>query len=136
MIQLFIFIFASNPSAVSLQAHPQDTLCTSFQAKWRIQHFRLKFAKKIDISLEFQKTNLRVRISILEILCVCVCANFQAKQKALTSSDQISPKMDLGLEIHKTNVGIGIIILEILFQFSGKMNNFDFFSIILQAHKT
>ena len=38
----------------------------------------------MDAGLEFQKTNLRIRISILEILCVRVCANFQAKQVALT----------------------------------------------------
>ena len=69
-------------------------------------------------------------------VCVCVRANFQAKQIALTFSDQISRKMDLGLEIQKTYVAIRIIILEMLCQFSGKMNNFDFFSIILQAHKT
>ena len=38
--------------------------------------------------------------------------------------------MDLGLEIQKTNVRIRMIILEILLyvcQFSGKMDNFDFF---------
>ena len=134
MIQLLIFIFASKPSSVSLQSHPRDTLCTSFQAKWRIELFRLKFAQKTDIRLEFQKTNLRIRISNLKILCVC--ANFQAKQIALTFSDQISPKIDLGLEIQKGNVGIRMIILKMLCQFSGKTNNFDFFSIILQAQKT
>ena len=73
-------------------------------------------------------------------MCVCVRVrvrvNFQAKQIALTFSDQICPKMGLGLEIQKTNVGIRIIIIEILCQFSGKMNKFNFFSIILQAHKT
>ena len=69
-------------------------------------------------------------------VCVCVCANFQAKQIALTFSDPISLKMDLGLDIQKTNVGIRIIILKILCQFSGKTNNFEFFSIILQAYKT
>ena len=98
----------------------------------------------MDIGLKFQKTNLRIRISIVKILSlslyvcvyVCVCANFQAKQIVLTFSDQISTKMDLGLEIQKTNVGIRIIILEILCQFSGKTNNFNFFSIMLQAHKT
>ena len=41
--------------------------CTSFQAKWRIQVFRLKFVQKMDLGLEFQKTNLRIRISILKI---------------------------------------------------------------------
>ena len=67
----------------------------------------------MDIGLEFHKTNSRIRISILEILCVCawVCANFQAKQIALTFSDQISSKMDLRLEIQETNVGIRIIYL-------------------------
>ena len=59
----------------------------------------------MDICLEFQKTNLRIRINILKVpcvyVCVCVCANFQAKEIALTFSDQISPKMDLGLEIQK-----------------------------------
>ena len=44
--------------------------------------------------------------------------------------------MDLGLEIQKTNIRIRITIPEILCQFPGKRNNFDFFSIILQAHKT
>ena len=75
LIQLFIFIFASKPSSVSLQSYPQDTLCTSFWGKWRIQPLRLKFSQKMDIDLEFQKTNLRIRISMLEILCLfgCVC---------------------------------------------------------------
>ena len=132
LTQLFIFIFASKHSSVSLQSHPQDTLCTSFQAEWRIQLFRLKFAQKMDIGLEFQKINLRIRINILEILCVCVhvCVRacvcvcvcvcvpifnqnkqprlFQTKNKIiniiiLTFSAQISPKMALGLEIQKTN---------------------------------
>ena len=62
----FIFIFASKPSSVSLQSHPEDILCTSFYAKWRTQLFRLKFVSKRDLGLEFQNTNLRVRISILE----------------------------------------------------------------------
>ena len=78
----------------------------------------------MDKGLEFHKTILRIRISILEILCVyvcvcvcvCVCASFQAKQIALTFSGQISQKMHLGLEIQTANVGIRIIIFEILFQ--------------------
>ena len=77
-----------------------------------------------------------VYVCVCVCVRVCVCANFLAKQIALTFSDQIAPKMDLGLEIQKTNVGIRITILEILCQFSGKTNYFDFFSIILQAHKT
>ena len=61
-MQLFIFIFAFKPCSVFLQSHPQDTLCTSFQAKQRVQLFRLKFAQKIDLGLEFRKL-----IIILEI---------------------------------------------------------------------
>ena len=67
IIQLFIFIFSSEACSVFLQSHSQDTLCTSFQAKWRIQIFRLKFVQKMDLGLEFQKTNLRIRINILKI---------------------------------------------------------------------
>ena len=54
---------------------------------------------KKEIALKFQRNNLRIRISILKILCVYVCA-----QIALTFSDQISLEMDLGLEIQKTNL--------------------------------
>ena len=75
-------------------------------------------------------------VCVCVCVCVRVCANFKANQIVLTFLDQISLKMDLGLEIQKTIVGIRIIILEILCQFSSKMNNFDFFSLTLQAHKT
>ena len=66
-MQLFIFFFSSKHGSVSLQSHPQDTLCTSFQAKWKIQGFRFKFVQKLDLGLKFQKTNLRLRVSILKI---------------------------------------------------------------------
>ena len=60
LIQLFIFIFSPKPCLVFLQLHPQDTLCTSFQAKRKLQGFQLEFVRKMDLSLEFQKTNLRI----------------------------------------------------------------------------
>ena len=66
-LNTIIFIFSSKPGSIFLQSHPQDTLCTSFQAKWRIQIFWLKFVQKMDLGLEFQKTDLRIRISILRI---------------------------------------------------------------------
>ena len=61
------FYLSSKPCSVFFQSHPQDTLCNSFQAKWRIEVFRLKFGQKMDLGLEFQKTNLRIRINILKI---------------------------------------------------------------------
>ena len=81
--------------------------------------------KKMDLGVEFQKTNLRIRISILEIitlslsffLCVymCVSSIFQAKQMTSTFSAQICQKVDLGLEIQNADVGIRISILKTLF---------------------
>ena len=64
LMQLFIFIFASKLCSVFLESHPQDILCTSFRAKWRI---RLEFAQKMGLDMEIQKTNLRITIRILKI---------------------------------------------------------------------
>ena len=33
LTKFYIFIFASKPSSVSLQSHPQNTSCASFQVK-------------------------------------------------------------------------------------------------------
>ena len=77
-----------------------------------------------DLSLEFKKTNIEIRIDIFEILCVCVyvwvclSANYQVKQTAMTFSAQICHKKDVGLEILKTNAGIRISILDMLCVFS------------------
>ena len=65
----------------------------------------------MGLGLEIEKTNVGIRISILESLC----ANFQPKWTTLTFSAQIYPKLDLGLEIQKTNVTVRISILEILY---------------------
>ena len=62
-----------------------------------------------DLGLKFEKTNIEIRINILEILCLWVCA----KQTDLTFSAQIYPKMDLGLAIQKPIVEIRISILDI-----------------------
>ena len=82
LIQLFIFIFSSKPGSVFLQSHPQDTLCTSFQAKWKTQGFLFKFVQKKDLrskfqnknqhpqdlGLKFEKTNIEIKINIFEIV--------------------------------------------------------------------
>ena len=89
--------------------------------------------------MKFKKTKVEIRISILEILSVCVhacvcvcvcvcvfvwvCSSFQSKQRAFSA--QIYPKMDFGLEIQEINVGIRISILEIpcvpIFRQSGQL---------------
>ena len=93
LIQLFIFIVSSKPGSVFLQSHPQDTQCPSFQAKWRIQIFRLKFVQKMDLGLEFQKTNIEIRINIFEILCVHVrVCQFSGKTNSFDFSGPNLPK--------------------------------------------
>ena len=79
----------------------------------------------MDLGFEIQKTNVGIRIHILEIPCVPI---FRQKRTTLIFLAQICPKMDFGLEIQKTNVGIRISILEIPFvPIFKQKNNFDFF---------
>ena len=89
------------------------TLYTSFQAKWRIQLFRLKFAQKNGFRFEIWENWYRNKRYCV-CTCMWVCVKFQAKEAALTFSAQIFPKTDLELEIQKTNIGIGISILDII----------------------
>ena len=64
----------------------------------------------MDLGLKFQKTNVGIRINILEILCMLIFR--QNGQRNF--STQTCPKMELGLKIQKADVGIRISILEIL----------------------
>ena len=90
----------------------------------------------MDIGLEFQKTNLRTRISVCVCVCVCVCVyvcvcvcQFSSKTN---SFDLLRPNFPengfkIELETQKTNAGRRIFTLEILSQFLGKASNFEFF---------
>ena len=64
----------------------------------------------MDLWLEIQKTNVGIRISILEILYIPIFR--QNKQLSLFWS-KFAQKLDLGLKIEKINVGIRINILKI-----------------------
>ena len=55
----------------------------------------------MNLELETQKVNVRIRINILKILC----SNFQAKLATLTSA-QICPKMDFEVESSKIQAQI------------------------------
>ena len=83
-------------------------MCAKFQSKWTILNFSAQIYPKKDLELEIEKSNVRIRINIVETLC----ANFQPNWTTLTLFAQICPKMDLGLEIQKTNVGIRISIVK------------------------
>ena len=66
----------------------------------------------MDLGLEFQKTNIEIRINIFEILCVHVCVcQFLGKTNSFDFSAQIFSKVDLGLAIQKTTVGRRISVL-------------------------
>ena len=82
----------------------------------------------MDLGLEFQKTNVKIIISISRFRFEIsknysrnknqhprdtLCANFRAKQATLSFLTQFCPEMALGLDIQKTNFGIKISILEI-----------------------
>ena len=61
LLQLFIFIVSSKPCPVFLQSHPK-ILCIPASR----QSFPAQICPKMDLGLEFQKTNLKIRISILK----------------------------------------------------------------------
>ena len=45
-------------------------MCTNFQAKQTALTFLAQICPKMELGLEIQKTNIGIKISILEILCV------------------------------------------------------------------
>ena len=103
-------------------------MCVDFQSKWTTFNFSSQICPKMDLGLETKKSNVGIRIRIVEILR----ANFQPIWTILTSLAQICPKMFFWLEIQKTNVEIRISILKIhVCQFSVKMDNFKFFILNL-----
>ena len=64
----------------------------------------------MDLGLEIQKTNVGIRMSILEIPCVPI---FRQNEQLGLFWPKFVQKIDLGLEIQKTIVGVRISILEI-----------------------
>ena len=50
--------------------HPRDTMCANFQAEQTTLTFLAPICPKMDFWLEIQKTNVEIRINILEIPCV------------------------------------------------------------------
>ena len=96
LIQLFIFIFASKPSFLSLQLTSSKYSVDQLPGKIKqLNIFDSKFAQKMDLGLEFQKTNVCVCV------CVCVC-QFSWQNKPLwLSYPKLSQKIDLELEIQK-----------------------------------
>ena len=124
----FCFCFHTFPNIFTILSSRYSVF--QFQSKVNNSYFWLKFIQKIgfrfgilednyqnknqdpqDLGSEFQKTNVVIRISILEILCLLIFG--QGERRTLNFSTQIYPKMALGLEIQKTNARMKMSILEI-----------------------
>ena len=51
--------------------HPRDTICANFQKKQKTFTLLAQICPKMNLELEIQKTNVGIRITILEVHCVC-----------------------------------------------------------------
>ena len=90
---------------------PQGNMCTKFQAKQATLTFLAQIWPKMGLGSEIQKTDVRIRISIVKMLCM----PFLRKNKQLWL---FRPKFDqqwvLGSDFQKSKCRFGISILEIL----------------------
>ena len=74
------------------------TLWANFQEKRTILTFSVQIWPKMGLGLEVQKTNIGIRINILEIPCVSI---FMQNEQPWLFSTQICPKIDFGVGISK-----------------------------------
>ena len=49
--------------------HPQYTMCANFQSKYTTLNFLAQICPKKNLGLEIEKSNVGIRINIIEILC-------------------------------------------------------------------
>ena len=75
--------------------HPQYTMCANFQSKWIILTFSAQICPKMDLGFKILKTNVGIRISILEIPHL----SFSGKTDNFDFSDKICAKMDFWVGI-------------------------------------
>ena len=112
LIQLFILIFTSKCSSLPRYPcnHILKTLCVSASRQTiQFNFFDEKFVQKMDLGFEFRKTNVEIRIDILEILCVPV---FSPNGQFWLFWPKFAQN-EFRFGIQKTRVGIRISILEI-----------------------
>ena len=80
-------------------------MCTNFHAKWTTLTFLAQTSPKMDLAFETQKTNIEIRISILEILCVPI---FSQNGQLWLFRPKFAKKQILGLEFQKSKCEFGI----------------------------
>ena len=83
-----------------------------------------------DLGLEIQKSNIWIKISILEMLCVSI---FRQNGNFLLFRPKFAQKLNLRSEFQNFKFGFGITTsIYHVCQLSVKMENFEFFSLSLE----
>ena len=99
-------------------------MCANFQLKRTTLTFLAQICPKRKLGFEIQKTNVGIRISILEIPCVPI---FRQNGQLWIFGPKFAQKWILGSKFEKSKSGFRISILEILtHQFFDKTDNFEF----------
>ena len=86
-------------------------MCANFQLKRTTLTFLAQICPKRKLGFEIQKTNVGIRISILEIPCVPI---FRQNGQLWVFGPKFAQKWILGSKFQKSKSGFGISILEIL----------------------
>ena len=84
--------------------HRWYTTCANFQLKWTTLNFLAQICWKMDLGLEIQKTNVRIRISIVKIPSVPI---FRKNGQLWLFWPKLTQKWILGLEYQKSKSGFG-----------------------------
>ena len=85
-------------------------MCVNFQSKWTALNFLAKISPKIDLGLKIEKINVRIRVSILEILCVPI---FSQNGQLSLFRPKFAQQWILVLKFQKSKAGFGIYFSKI-----------------------
>ena len=80
-------------------------MSANFWAKWTTLNFSTQIFSKMDLGLEIHKTNVGIKISILDIPCVPI---FRQNRHFLLLRSKFSQKLILESEFQKFESGFGI----------------------------
>ena len=94
-----------------MNLHFQNTMCANFQFKRTTLTFLAQICPNRKLRFEIQKTNVGIRISMLEIPCVPI---FRQNGHLWLFGPKFAQKWILGSKFQKSKSGFGISVLEIL----------------------
>ena len=105
----WLLVWNSENKCWNKNQHPRDTMCANLQTKRTTLTFLTQICPKGNLELEIHKTNVGIRISILEIPCVPI---FRQNGQLWLFGPKFAQKWILGSEFQKSKSGFGISILE------------------------